>query len=196
MELHHTKHHRAYVDNLNTALEKYPHLFELSLENLLANLASLPEEIRMAVRNHGGGHYNHSLFWRVMGEDRNEEPSGEFTEALNRTFGSLQNFRERFEKEAAARFGSGWVWLSVNALGELIVHSAANQDSPIMEGLIPVLGLDLWEHAYYLTHQNRRGDYIKAFWNVVNWREVEKNYSQALRDIGSCLTPAALRKVS
>jgi superoxide dismutase, Fe-Mn family len=196
MEIHHTKHHNAYVTNLNAALEKYPQLFEMPLENLLANIATLPEEIRTVVRNNGGGHYNHSLFWKVLGNIQGQGPEGEFSDAINRTFGSPENFKTEFEKAAAARFGSGWAWLSVNRQGELAVHSTANQDSPVMESLIPILGLDVWEHAYYLTYQNRRLDYIKAFWNIVNWKQVEINYRNALEEINEYFNPATLRKVS
>ncbi|MBN1532596.1 MAG: superoxide dismutase [Spirochaetes bacterium] len=196
MEIHHGKHHGTYVTKLNAALEKHPHLFDLSLEHLLANLASLPEEIRNDVRNNGGGHLNHSLFWEILGGHEGSAPAGEFADALVKRFGSIENFRKEFENAAAQRFGSGWAWLSVNALGELVVHSTANQDSPIMEGLIPVIGLDVWEHAYYLTYQNRRPDYIMAFWRLINWKRAEINYRRALKDIKGCLNPGSIRRAS
>lgn len=196
MEIHHGKHHATYVTKLNEALDKHPHLFDLSLEHLLANLASLPDDIRNDVRNHGGGHHNHSLFWKVLGTERGGAPGGDFLEALIRDFGSVAGFISKFEAAAAQRFGSGWAWLSVNALGRLIVHSTPNQDSPLMEGLVPILGLDVWEHAYYLNYQNRRPDYVKAFWNVVNWKQVEKNFIEADKAVEGCLSPPMLRKVS
>jgi len=196
MEIHHTKHHNAYVNNLNAALDKYPHLFELPLEHLLAEISTLPQEIQTAVRNNGGGHLNHSLFWKVMGETRKEKPEGKLAEAIMKKFGTFENFVEEFEKAATTRFGSGWAWLSVNAGGELIVHSTANQDSPLMEGLIPVLGLDVWEHAYYLNYQNRRPDYIKAFWSIVNWRQVEINFSNAFEEIKRSVNSEKIKKAS
>ncbi|HOO73216.1 MAG TPA: superoxide dismutase [Spirochaetota bacterium] len=196
MEIHYGKHHQGYVNNLNAALEKHPSLFELPLEKLLANIASLPEEIRTTVRNNGGGHANHSLFWEILSSGAGAAPGGNLGEAITGSFGSFDAFRAEFEKAAASRFGSGWAWLSVNALGQLVVHSTPNQDSPIMEGLVPILGLDVWEHAYYLQYQNRRPDYIKAFWNVVNWNAVSRNYASALESIKTCFTPGSLRKVS
>lgn len=176
MEIHYTKHHQTYVNNLNAALEKHPEQGERSLEDLLKDLSSVPEDIRAAVRNSGGGHANHSLFWKVMGPGGGE-PSGELLERLGSSFGSLDGFKEEFAKAAATRFGSGWAWLSVDGSGNLVVTSTPNQDNPISEGLKPILGLDVWEHAYYLNYQNRRPDYIAAWWNVVNWAEVEANYS-------------------
>ncbi len=183
MEIHHTKHHRGYVDKLNGALEKHPGLSELPLENLLADIASVPEEIRTAVRNNGGGHLNHSLFWQILGQRQENNPGKELSESLIDTFGSLEKFREKFSDAAAARFGSGWAWLSADSNGKLIIHSTPNQDSPVMEGLIPILGLDVWEHAYYLKYQNRRPDYISAFWNVVNWQAVDNNFQKALKAV-------------
>jgi Fe-Mn family superoxide dismutase len=180
MEIHHTKHHQAYVNNLNAALEKHPALQEVSLERLIGNLASVPDDIRDAVRNNGGGHANHSLFWTIMKPGGGGEPSGELAQAIQSTFGSFANFKDAFSKAAAGRFGSGWAWLSVTAFGRLIVHSTPNQDNPLMEGLTPLLGLDVWEHAYYLKYQNRRADYIAAWWNVVNWDQVAVNYARAL----------------
>ncbi len=180
MEIHHTKHHQAYVNNLNAALEKHPELQDVAVERLIANLASVPEDIREAVRNNGGGHANHSLFWTIMKPGGGGEPSGDLGKAIESAFGSFANFKDAFSKAAAGRFGSGWAWLSVTAFGKLVVHSTANQDNPLMEGLTPLLGLDVWEHAYYLKYQNRRADYIAAWWNVVNWDQVAVNYSRAL----------------
>jgi Fe-Mn family superoxide dismutase len=180
MRVHHTKHHQAYVDNLNAALEKHPELFEVGLQDLVRNLASVPEDIRTAVRNHGGGHVNHSLFWQVMGKDRGGEPGGNVGKAIDAAFGSFGKFQDAFAKAAATRFGSGWAWLSVNGFGGLVVSSTANQDSPLTEGFTPILGLDVWEHAYYLKYQNRRPDYIGSFWRVVDWEKVNGLYTAAL----------------
>ena len=181
MEIHHTKHHAGYVNNLNAALEKYPDLQSVSLEVLLRNLHSVPEEIRTAVRNNGGGHANHSLFWTVMAPDGGGAPSGELAAAIEQAFGSFDAFRERFAKAAATRFGSGWAWLALTAFGKLVVYSTANQDSPYMDGHTPLLGLDVWEHAYYLKYQNRRPEYVNNWWNVVNWEAVAENYAKALK---------------
>lgn len=183
MEIHHTKHHNAYVNNLNAALEKHPEFFEMPLDRLLAEVNTLPQDIQAAVRNNGGGHFNHTMFWEIMGKERGEKPEGKLANAINGRFATFENFMQEFEKAAAARFGSGWAWLSVDEEGQLKIHSTANQDSPVMEGLTPILGLDVWEHAYYLNYQNRRPDYIRAFWNVVNWRQVEKNYRKAMENI-------------
>jgi len=185
MEIHHTKHHAAYIDKLNGALDKYPHLFEFTIEHLLANLSSVPEDIRTIVRNNGGGHYNHSLFWKILG-GRGQLPEGQLLDAIKKQFGAVETFIDEFSNAAVNRFGSGWAWLSVDATGKLVVHSTANQDSPIMEGLLPVLGLDVWEHAYYLTYQNRRADYVKAFWNIVNWHQAEENYIKARNIMEHC----------
>lgn len=179
MEIHHGKHHKGYVDKLNAALAKHAQFSDFSLEKLLANLASVPEDIRTTVRNNGGGHYNHSLFWKILGGKETAKPEGELGDRIDKTFGSLDKFKDLFSQAAAGRFGSGWAWLSLNALGELTVHSTPNQDNPLMEGLVPILGLDVWEHAYYLKYHNRRPDYINAFWNVVNWREVAANFAAA-----------------
>jgi Fe-Mn family superoxide dismutase len=177
MEIHHTKHHQAYINNVNAAIAGTE--FEsLPVEQLIADLNKIPENIRTAVRNNGGGHANHSLFWTVMGPGAGGEPSGDLAAAINSTFGSFAQFKEEFSKAAATRFGSGWAWLSV-ASGKLVVESTANQDSPLMEGKTPILGLDVWEHAYYLNYQNRRPDYIAAFWNVVNWNEVARRFAAA-----------------
>jgi Fe-Mn family superoxide dismutase len=183
MEIHHTRHHQAYVNNLNAALEKYPELQDVPVETLLRNLPSVPEDIREAVRNNGGGHLNHSMFWTLMKPGGGGEPSGALAEAIAKAFGSFANFKELFTKAAMGRFGSGWAWLSMTAFGKLVVHSTPNQDNPVMEGLIPLLGLDVWEHAYYLKYQNRRPDYVQAWWNVVNWDQVAANYAKALEAI-------------
>lgn len=176
MEIHHTKHHNAYVTNLNQALEKAPRLSDVPLEQLISDLASVPENIRTAVRNNGGGHANHSLFWQLMAKGKGGEASGELARALKKTFGSFAGFQETFKKAALGRFGSGWAWLSLDKSQQLVVHSTANQDSPLMEGLSPLLGLDVWEHAYYLKYQNRRPDYIDAWWNVVHWDAVQERF--------------------
>lgn len=179
MEIHHTKHHQTYINNLNSALEKHPGLGDKGVEELLKDLNSIPDDIRIAVRNNGGGHANHSLFWPCMSPDGGDEPSGDLASSINSSFGSIDSFKEQFSKAATTRFGSGWAWLSVDSDSKLVITSTPNQDSPISEGLIPVLGLDVWEHAYYLNYQNRRPDYISAWWNVVNWDQVSKNFSEA-----------------
>lgn len=180
MEIHHGKHHNTYVTNLNKALEGHADLADKRLEALLANhCAAVPEAIRTAVRNNGGGHANHSLFWQIMSGNGGGTPGGDLGAAITNTFGSFDAFKEKFTNAGVTRFGSGWAWLAVNASGDLEVYSTANQDSPLMEGKIPVLGLDVWEHAYYLNYQNRRPDYIAAWWNVVNWAEVAKRYAAA-----------------
>ena len=179
MEIHHDKHHNGYVTNLNKALEGHADLQGKSLEQLLASLDSVPEAIRTAVRNNGGGHANHSLFWQIMGPNKGGAPSGELASAINSAFGSFDLFKEKFAAAAAGRFGSGWAWLIVEPGGGLSISSTPNQDTPLMESKTPVLGLDVWEHAYYLNYQNRRPDYIAAFWNVVNWDEVAKRYAAA-----------------
>ncbi len=196
MEIHHGKHHAAYVSKLNAALEKHPHLSRLPLETIISNLASVPEDIRNEVRNNGGGHLNHSLFWRILGRDKGGQPVGTLSETLLKRFGSFDAFKKEFEAAATQRFGSGWAWLSLNALNELVVHATPNQDSPLMEGLIPIFGLDVWEHAYYLKYQNRRPDYIAAFWSIIDWKQAEENYRKALADVESCLRPGSLRKAS
>ncbi len=178
MKIHHGRHHNTYVTNLNNALEGHADLADKSLEELISNLDALPESIRTAVRNNGGGHANHTLFWEVMSPNGGGEPTGELLDAINATFGSLDTFKEEFAKAGATRFGSGWAWLIVDN-GKLAVTSTPNQDTPVMEGKTPILGLDVWEHAYYLNYQNKRPDYISAFWNVVNWDEVAKRYNAA-----------------
>ena len=178
MQFHHDKHHTAYVTNLNKALESAPDLQNKTIEELLANnCAIVPENIRTAVRNNGGGHINHSMFWTIMGP-KGGQPSGALAEAIKSTFGGLDQLKEKVNAAAAGRFGSGWAWLVKSGKG-LEVLSTANQDSPVMEGQFPVLGIDVWEHAYYLKYQNRRPDYAKAWWDVVNWQEVEKRFSSA-----------------
>jgi Fe-Mn family superoxide dismutase len=182
MEIHHGKHHAAYVANVNKALAGKPDLESKSVEDLIRNLDAVPADIRGAVRNNGGGHANHSMFWKLMAPKAGGAPSGKLAEDLNTAFGSFEGFKEKFEGGGVGRFGSGWVWLVVNG-GKLEVVSTANQDNPIMGKAIagvegsPILGCDVWEHAYYLKYQNRRPDYLKAFWNVVNWGEVAKNYA-------------------
>jgi Fe-Mn family superoxide dismutase len=179
MQIHHGKHHAAYVNNLNVALEKHPELAGKSLEELVSSLAGIPEDIRTAVRNNGGGHFNHSLFWQVMSPKGGGEPQGELGKAIAGAFGSFAAFKETFEKAAMGRFGSGWAWLGFQN-GKLAVISLPNQDAPMLEGMKPLLGLDVWEHAYYLKYQNRRAEYVSNWWNVVNWEEVAHRY-QATR---------------
>ncbi|MEC0093288.1 superoxide dismutase [Paenibacillus macquariensis] len=179
MEIHHDRHHNTYVTNLNAALEKAPELQNKSIEELLTGLGSVPEEIRTAVRNNGGGHANHSLFWEIIGPNAGGNPTGELAEAIDSQLGGLDKFKEDFAKAATTRFGSGWAWLVVGKDGKLAVTSTPNQDNPLSEGLTPILGLDVWEHAYYLKFQNKRPDYIAAFWNVVNWDAVAARYVAA-----------------
>lgn len=175
MHLHHDKHHNTYVTNLNSAIEKYPELGEKTIEELLSDMDAIPTDIKTAVRNNGGGHANHSFFWEIMAPNAGGEPTGEIKEAINEAFGDFSSFKEEFKKAAAGRFGSGWAWL-VMENGKLAITSTANQDSPLMEGKTPILGLDVWEHAYYLKYKNVRPDYIAAFWNVINWDEVNKRF--------------------
>ncbi|GLF89735.1 superoxide dismutase [Bacillus australimaris] len=178
MTIHHTKHHNTYVTNLNKAIEGVSALEDQSIEELVANLNSVPENIRTAVRNNGGGHANHSLFWTLLSPNGGGAPTGELADAIEKELGGFEKFKSDFAAAAAGRFGSGWAWLVVNN-GKLEVTSTPNQDSPLTEGKTPILGLDVWEHAYYLNYQNRRPDYISAFWNVVNWDEVARLYSEA-----------------
>jgi Fe-Mn family superoxide dismutase len=178
MEIHHGKHHNAYVTNLNKALESAPDLANKTLEELLANNCSaVPENIRTAVRNNGGGHYNHSMFWKIMAGNGGGAPSGDVSSAINTAFGSFDAFKEKFNAAATTRFGSGWAWLVKSGSGVEVI-STANQDCPVMEGKFPIMGLDVWEHAYYLKYQNRRPDYITAWWNVVNWQEVNRRLKE------------------
>jgi len=181
MRVHHDKHHQAYVNNLNTALENYPDLQNKSAEELIKDLNAVPEAIRTAVRNNGGGHVNHSMFWPSMSKSGGGAPSGKLADAVNGAFGSFDAFKEQFAKAASTRFGSGWAWLVVDGSGKLSVTSTANQDNPLSDGLTPLLGLDVWEHAYYLNYQNRRPDYIAAWWNVVNWSDVATRLDAAAK---------------
>ena len=187
MEIHHDKHHAGYVNKLNEALENYPELQKKSVEQLLLSLESIPETIRTAVRNQGGGHANHSMFWTIMKKNSggfwafmkkhdDKRPKGNVAQAIETTFGSFDAMQEKFNANAKAVFGSGWSWLSINHDGQLVLSSTANQDSPLLQGLQPILGLDVWEHAYYLKYQNKRPDYIDAWWHVINWEQVEANY--------------------
>ncbi len=179
MEIHHTKHHQTYVNNLNAALEKHHNLQTKSVEELIKDLNAIPEDIRTAVRNNGGGHLNHSMFWPMMSSHGGGEPKGDLVAAINSAFGDFAGFKDQFSKAATGRFGSGWAWLCVDKSGKLVVNSTPNQDNPISDGIKPIVGLDVWEHAYYLKYQNRRADYIGAWWNVVNWEQVAKNYGAA-----------------
>lgn len=180
MEIHYTKHHQGYTDKLNTALAGQENLLEMTIEGILGSLEAVPENIRPAVVNNGGGFYNHTLFWSILSPAGGSEPTGAFNEALLAKFGALENFKLEFDAAASTRFGSGWAWLVVSKEGSLEIMSTANQDCPLSVGMTPILGLDVWEHAYYLNYQNRRPDYISAFWNVVNWAEVEKRYEAAV----------------
>ncbi len=179
MEIHHTKHHQAYINKLKAAVEDYDEIVNQPLDEVLLDLDNVPEEIRSAVRNNGGGHYNHTLFWSIMGPNKGGEPSGPLADKIKETFGTFEKFKEMFETAAKTRFGSGWAWLVVNRNGELKVTSTPNQDVPFDEGT-PILALDVWEHAYYLNYQNRRPDYVSAFWNVVDWDQVQENYQSVL----------------
>ena len=179
MEIHHDRHHATYVNNLNKALEGQPALANMSVEDLLRNINQVPENIRTAVRNNGGGHANHSMFWEIMAPNAGGQPSGALAAAIDKAFGNFDGFKEKFAAAATGRFGSGWAWLVAGPGGSVSITSSANQDSLLMEGQQPLLGLDVWEHAYYLKYQNKRPDYIAAWWNVVNWPEVERRYQQA-----------------
>lgn len=177
MEIHHSKHHAAYIEKLNTALKDHDEFADKSIEELIADLNAVPEAIRTAVRNNGGGHANHSFFWPLLSPEGGGEPTGKLAEAIKKDLGDFKTFKEQFEKAATTQFGSGWAWLCVGKDGKLLVTSTPNQDSPLSSGLKPVLGLDVWEHAYYLKYQNKRPDYVTAFWNVVNWNQAEKNFA-------------------
>lgn len=179
MEIHLTKHHQAYIDNLNKALQAHPELASWSLEKLLTDINTVPQDIRIAVQNHGGGHYNHTLFWQMM-TPKSKIVHGQLEQELVKQFGSREFFVQNFENAAKTRFGSGWAWLAMDQQGKLKIYSTANQDAPLMTGDIPLLGLDVWEHAYYLNYQNRRPDYIVAWWNIVNWEFVEERYRQLI----------------
>ena len=176
MEIHHGKHHQTYITKLNAALEGHPDLAAKSIEDLIADIDALPESVRAAVRNNGGGHANHSLFWKLMAPNAGGQPTGALASTIESTFGSFNAFKEKFEAAGANRFGSGWAWLIKNKEGSLEITSTPNKDSPLMSGDTPLLGCDVWEHAYYLNYQNRRPDYLKAFWNVVNWSEVAARF--------------------
>ncbi|GIW24233.1 superoxide dismutase [Meiothermus sp.] len=176
MEIHHGKHHAAYVNNLNAALEKHPELHSWSIEDLLSKIAQVPEDIRTAVRNNGGGHHNHTLFWDILTPGGAKEPTGKLAEAIQATFGSFEELKNKLTQAGLTRFGSGWAWLVKDKDGKLLVYSTANQDSPLMEGHTPLLGIDVWEHAYYLKYQNRRPDYLAAIWNVINWDKVASRF--------------------
>ena len=178
MEIHHGKHHNAYITNLNAALEGHPELQDKSIEDLLKDLGAIPSDIRGAVQNNGGGHYNHTLFWPSMSADGGGIPSGNLAAAIDSTFNDFESFKAEFSAAAATRFGSGWAWLSIDGNNNLTVSSTANQDNPISEGLSPILGLDVWEHAYYLNYQNLRPDYISAWWNIVNWDKVSERFAE------------------
>jgi superoxide dismutase, Fe-Mn family len=176
MEIHHTKHHQAYVNNLNAAIEKAPELANKSLDDLMRGINSVPEAVRTAVRNNGGGHWNHSMFWQLMDANKGGEPTGKLADAIKSAFGDFSKFKEQFAAAGGGRFGSGWAWL-INDGGKLSITSTPNQDNPLMDGKTAILGLDVWEHAYYLKYQNRRPDYITAWWNVVNWDAVSKRFA-------------------
>nr|WP_240519017.1 superoxide dismutase [Leptolyngbya sp. BC1307] len=179
MRLHHDEHHAAYVNNLNEALEDYPDLQGQSVEALLSDLDAIPEDIRTTVRNNGGGHLNHTIFWQIMSPEGGGEPTGEIAQAIEQTFGSFDQFQTQFNEAGSDRFGSGWVWLVSNGDGDLEIVDTANQDSPIMDGQYPIMGNDVWEHAYYLRYQNERGEYLENWWNVVNWPEINRRYQAA-----------------
>jgi Fe-Mn family superoxide dismutase len=176
MQLHHDKHHAAYVNNLNAAIEKHPQLQGMSAEDLIRNLNDVPEDIRTAVRNNGGGHVNHTMFWQIMSPNGGGQPTGAIADAINQAFGSFEDFKTQFNDAGVKRFGSGWAWLVRGANGQLQIISTANQDNPMSEGMYPIMGNDVWEHAYYLKYQNRRPEYLAAWWNVVNWNEVNKRF--------------------
>jgi Fe-Mn family superoxide dismutase len=176
MEIHHDRHHGAYVANLNAAIEKHPELAGKSVEELLTSIQSVPDDIRTAVRNHGGGHHNHSLFWEIMGPAGGGQPTGSLASAIDSTFGGFDAFKDQLSKAAIGQFGSGWGWLVQDSSGKLSIKPLPNQDSPLMEGLTPVMGVDVWEHAYYLKYQNKRPDYVAAWWNTVNWQAVASRF--------------------
>lgn len=180
MEIHYTKHHQGYIDNLNKALAGYPELQAMELSSLLQNLDMVPETIRTAVRNHGGGHHNHTFFWDIMSARQKNVPCGQVADRINETFGSFDRFKELFSAQAKTLFGSGWCWLVIDKTGRLIITTTHNQDTPLMQGMVSILGLDVWEHAYYLKYQSKRADYIDAWWHVVDWERVEDRYRQVV----------------
>jgi superoxide dismutase, Fe-Mn family len=176
MEFHYGKHHQTYLNNLNAAVEKHPELFKLSIEKLLSDLNSVPEDIRLAVKNNGGGYYHHNVYWQTMGPNCGGEAKGKLAEAINKTFGSFAAFKQELEKAALGRFGAGWAWLSKKSDGSLLIHSTPNQDSPVSEGYYPIVGVDVWEHAYYLKYQNRRAEFVQNWWNAINWDVAEDRF--------------------
>lgn len=178
VELHYSKHHQTYLTNLNGALDKHPEISNLTIEQLLSDLNRIPEDIRTVVRNNGGGYYNHNIYWAIMGSKQGGEPAGSLGEAIRSTFGGFQSLKEQIEKAGLGRFGSGWAWLSKKQDGSLVIHSTPNQDTPLAEGMFPVIGVDVWEHAYYLKYQNRRAEYLQNWWSVVNWGEAERRFQQ------------------
>ena len=175
-ELHHDKHHATYTAKLNAALEKYPQFYDMQIEDILKDLSKVPEDVRGAVRNHGGGYYHHNLWWTQFSPGKGGEPSGDLAKAIDETFGSFAGFKEKLNAAAVGLFGSGWAWLSKDAGGKLVISTTPNQDSPVSQGLVPLLGVDVWEHAYYLKYQNRRNEFVDAFWNVVDWDAVAKRF--------------------
>lgn len=183
MEIHYTKHHGGYVNNLNSALEKYPYLHGHYLEDLLMSLSALPSDIAESVRNNGGGHLNHTIWWQILTPGGSKTPTGELLQEINKTFGGFDSFKEQFNKAAMSRFGSGWAWLVLDRFGKLHIISTPNQDNPIMQNLLPIFGVDVWEHSYYLKYQNRRADYLNAVWNVLNWDVIEKRYQEMKKRI-------------
>jgi superoxide dismutase, Fe-Mn family len=178
MEIHHSKHHQTYTDKFNAALEKYPEFYKKKAEEIIVSLNKIPEDIRQAVRNHGGGYVNHCFFWEILAPAKGQKVSGNLAKAIDKKFGSFDEFKKKFSEAALNRFGSGWAWLVLNKEKELEIMSTSNQDSPLSEGKIPLLTIDVWEHAYYLKYQNRRADFVEAFWNVVNWKKVEEIYQK------------------
>lgn len=183
MEIHYTKHHGGYVNNLNSALQNYPYLHNSTVEELLMNLEALPSDIRETVRNNGGGHLNHTIWWQILTPGGSNTPVGELAKEINNTFGSFDSFKEQFNKAAMSRFGSGWAWLVLDNFGKLHIISTPNQDNPIMQNLYPVFGIDVWEHSYYLKYQNRRADYLNAVWNVLNWNIIENRYQELKKNL-------------
>ena len=181
MEIHYTKHHQAYIDKLNAALDKHPEIASKPLEELLKGISSVPEDIRTAVRNHGGGHLNHSLFWKIMGSNCGGEAQGELAQDITKNFGSFEEFKKKLSETSVNHFGSGWGWLVLDSSKKLVVKSLPNQDSPLMQNETPILGIDVWEHAYYILRQQRRAEYVEAIWNVINWKAVGENYSAAMK---------------
>jgi superoxide dismutase, Fe-Mn family len=179
MQIHHDKHHAAYVNNFNAAIEKHPELADKSVEDLIKDLNSVPEDIRAAVRNNGGGHVNHTMFWQIMEPNAGGEPTGELADAIKSTFGDFNTFKTQINDAGVKRFGSGWAWLVMESNGVIKITSTANQDNPLMDGQVPILGVDVWEHAYYLKYQNKRPDYVAAFWSIVNWDEVARRFAEA-----------------